>query len=154
VEADLDLSGLVLDALKVRSGASETTIRFDSVNARPMQRIDIEVGAASVRAVRLANSGAQTIRVQGGVGSVDLDFDGAWRHDVELETQIALGGVTVRVPRDVGIEVRISRVLASFEQQGLVKRGDVYVSDNWDSARHKLRIRAMTVFGKFELERR
>jgi hypothetical protein len=30
----------------------------------------------------------------------------------------------------------------------------VYVSDNWDTARHKLRIRATTVFGKFELERR
>ena len=154
VEADLDLSGLALDALKVRSGASETAIRFDSVNTRPMQRVEIEAGAASVRVLRLANSGAQVVRVQAGAGSIDLDFDGAWRHDVELEAQVALGGVTVHVPRDVGVEVRLSRVLASFEHVGLVKRGDAYVSDNWDTARHKLRIRTTTVFGKFALDRR
>jgi hypothetical protein len=60
----------------------------------------------------------------------------------------------VRVPRDVGVAVEIGRVLASFSHDGLTKRGDLWVSDNWDTAAHRLRIRAKATFGKFELDRR
>jgi hypothetical protein len=154
VEADLDLSGLALHALNVRSGASETSIRFDSVNARPLQRIDVEVGAASLRALRLANSGAREIHVQAGVGSVDLDFDGLWRHDVRLDVQVALGGVTIHVPRNVGVELELDKVLMTFDDEGLIKRDGRYVSDNWETATYKLRIKASTVFGKLVLDRR
>ena len=39
------------------------------------------------------------------------------------------------------------------EAAGLVKRGDAWYSDNWESARYKLRVRAETFFGKIELQR-
>jgi hypothetical protein len=153
VEADLDLSGLRVGRLRVESGASDASVRFDAPNAERMRALDFEVGAASLRAVRLANANAPEVRVQAGVGSVDLDFGGEWTQDVDLSVQIALGGVRIRVPRNVGVSVEAHRFLAAFDSRGLVKRGNAYYSENWDGAAHHLRIRSRTTFGKLELER-
>jgi hypothetical protein len=153
VQADLDLTNLRIDHLKVESGASEATLRFDTANVERMRMLDLQVGAASLRALRLANANAEDIRVQAGVGHVDLDLGGLWRHDIDLTVEVAIGGATVHVPHEIGVRVEMEKFLASFEHDGLVKRGGVYYSDNWDTAPHRLRIKAQTTFGKFELDR-
>jgi hypothetical protein len=153
VDADLDLGGLSLTRVRVESGASEARVRFDAPNAVPMSMLDLQVGAASLRAERLANANARDIRLKAGVGSVDLDFGGEWNDDVELTIEVALGRVHVTVPRQVGVRLDLARVLTSFPDAGLLKRGNSFVSPNWDSASHKLTIKAHTSFGKFEIER-
>lgn len=154
VEADLDLTRLRLHRLDVQTGASEATIRFDSPNSEPMTAMRLEVGAASLKALRLANANTRDITVDAGVGGVELDLSGEWTQDINLDVEVSLGGVHVRVPSDVGVRVEIRKVLGSFEHDGLVKRDDAYYSENWDSARHKVRIRAETTLGKFEIDRR
>lgn len=152
VEADLDLGGIRLDHLKVESGASEATVRFDAPNPERMRALTFAVGAASLRATRLANANAERIRVQAGVGNVDLDFGGQWTHDIELTLEMALGGATLRIPRDVGIQVDATRRLADFDLPGLVRRGDAWVSPNWESARHRLHVRGRMSVGKLTVE--
>jgi len=154
VEADLDLSRLRLTNLAVESGASETTLRFDTPNPTRMRSLRLEVGAASVTATRLANANTRDIRVHGGVGSVDLDLGGNWTQDVVLTVDMAVGSVRVRVPSDVGVRVEMEKLLASFDHGGLVEHDGAYFSDNWDNAPYKLRIKAETTLGKFELYRR
>jgi hypothetical protein len=153
-EADLDLGGLRLDHLKVESGASEARVSFDTPNPDRMRALTFTVGAATLRASRLANANAEQVRVQAGVGTVDLDFGGQWRHDVELTLELTLGSATLRVPRDVGVEVEAGRRLASFDLDGLVKRGDRWVTPNWDSARHHLRVRGRVSVGSLRVETR
>ena len=154
VEADLDLSRLRLHRLDLQTGASEATLRFDSPNPEAMMSMRLEVGAASLKALRLANANSREIIVDAGVGNVELDFGGDWTQDIALDVEVALGGVRVTVPSDVGVRVEMQKVLGSFEHDGLVKRDGVFYSDNWDSARHKLRVHAETTLGKFELNRR
>lgn len=154
VEADLDLTGLALSSLRVHSGASDARIRFDSLNPLPMQTLLIEMGAAHMSATGLANANADTIRVEAGVGGVELDFGGSWRGDVVLFLRVALGGAALRVPDDVGIRVDLQKFLVSFDHEGLVKRDDgAWYSRNWDTARHHLRVHAQTTFGTLEIER-
>ena len=153
VEADLDLSGLRVGELHVESGASDATLRFATPNAERMRSLDLEVGAASLHASGLANANAPEIRVQAGVGGVELDFDGTWTQNVDLNVRVALGGVTIRVPRDVGIRVEAQKFLAAFDTKGLTKRGNAYYSDNWDTAVHRLSVRAQTTFGTLRVER-
>jgi hypothetical protein len=153
VEADLNLTGLRISRLRVESGASEARIRFDSLNAVPMSVLEFQVGAASLHVDQLANARAQEIRVRAGVGNVELDLGGQWTQDIDLRVDVALGAASIRVPRDVGLRVDIGRVLASFDHEGLVKRDGAWYSSNWDSAPRKLRIKAGTVFGKFQVDR-
>lgn len=153
VDADLDLGGMSLTRVRVESGASEARVRFDAPNAVPMSLLDLQVGAASLHAERLANANTRDVRLKAGVGSVDLDFGGEWTQDIDLSIEVALGRVHVTVPRQVGVRIDLERVLASFPHEGLIKRGNAYVTPNWDTATHKLTIKAETQFGRFELER-
>jgi hypothetical protein len=152
-EADLDLGGMRLTSVAIESGASDAVVHFDAPNRQPMQRLELDVGAASLQARGLANARAGEMRVKVGVGSADLDFGGDWTNDLDLELQVALGKASLRVPEDVGIRVETSRFLGSFERDGFEKRGDAYYSANWDQARHKLRIDSRMVLGKLEITR-
>jgi hypothetical protein len=149
--ADLDLGGLTIDALRLEAGASESWARFDVPNPHPMRRLDIQVGAASFHGSDLANANAPLVSVDAGVGGVDLDFGGRWTQDVDLDLSVAMGGSTIRVPRDVGVRVDLDRAFASFDRDDLRKRGDAWVSENWDDARYHLRVRGSTAFGKLTI---
>jgi len=118
-----------------------------------MHSIDVDVGAASFEARNLANANTSSIRVHGGVGSVELDFGGQWSQDVAANVDLSLGKLTLHVPRDVGVRVEIEKFFAAFDQQGLQKRGDAYYTDNWDQAKYHLRLRAETTFGGIEFDR-
>ena len=152
-KATLDLGGLNLTGLRLDSGASETLLDFSTPNRGRMRSIDVDVGAASFEARNLANANTSSIRVRSGVGSVELDFGGQWSQDVTADVDLSLGKLTLHVPRDVGVRVEVEKFLASFDQQGLRKRGDAYYSDNWDQAKYHLRLRAETTFGGIELDR-
>lgn len=153
VQADLDLTGLKLSRLRIESGASDAKLRFDSANAIPMSTLDVSLGAATFRGERLANANARDIRVDAGVGNVELDFGGEWTQDIELNVEITLGFVTIHVPSDVGVRVTLEKLIASFEHEGLIERDGAWVSANWSSARYKLNISAETVFGKLHIDK-
>ena len=153
VEADLDLTGLRLSRVHVEAGASDARLRFDSLNTNRMERLEVSLGAASFRGSRLANANAASIRLEAGIGNVELDMGGQWTSDIELRVDVTLGFVTIHVPPDVGIRTTIEKVIASFEHEGLEQRGNEWVSANWDSAPRKLRIHAKTTLGKLAIDR-
>ena len=152
-KASLDLGGLNLLGLRLDSGASETVLDFSTPNLARMRSLEVDVGAASFEARNLGNANASQVHIEGGVGSVDLDFGGQWSQDMSVDADLALGKLTLHVPRDVGVRVEVEKFLASFDQQGLVKRGNAYYSENWDRAKYRLRLRAHTTFGGIELDR-
>jgi len=151
-QATLELGGLALQSARLEFGAAEATLAFSTPNRTHMRELDIGVGAAEFNATHLANANADLIRVRGGVGSVDLDFGGTWTRDLEVSPRLAIGGLTLRVPDDVGLRLDVRRVAASFDHEGLVKRDDGWYSRNWDTAAHKLRVRAETVIGQIEVK--
>lgn len=152
-KATLDLGGLNVLALQLESGASETVVDFSSPNQGRMRAMTVDVGAASFEARNLGNANAASMRVHGGVGSVELDFGGQWSQDMAVDVNLALGKLTMHVPHDVAVRVEVEKFLASFDQQGLQKRADGYYSENWDRAKYHLRVHAETTFGGIELDR-
>jgi hypothetical protein len=152
-QATLELGGLALQFVRLEFGATEGTLSFSTPNRTHMRELDVGVGAAEFTALHLANANADLIRLRGGVGSVDLDFGGTWTRDLEVSTRLAIGGLTLRVPEDVGLRLEVRRIAASFDHEGLVKRDDGWYSRNWDTAPHKLHVRAETVIGQVDLER-
>ena len=147
----LDLGEMSLQSLRLEYGAAEASLMFSRPNRVRMRDLEINVGAADFSAFYLANANADHIRVRGGVGSIDLDFSGAWTKDLSVTARLALGKLTLRIPSDVGVRMEVQRIAAGFERAGLVKRGDAWYSTNFDSAPHKLRVHADTYFGKIEV---
>jgi hypothetical protein len=152
-EGEINLTGLHLDALSVKGGATEIRMRFDAGNPRRMAQMRIDAGAASVKVFGLGHANAERIDANIGVGSLDLDFGGAWQGDLELSVTSALGSVDLAVPSNVGVRVEKTSFLHSFSAPDLEKRNGYWVSDNWDSAQYKLRIRATGTLGSLEIRR-
>lgn len=151
-EAELDLSGMRIRRLDISTGASETTVRFDSPNPIAAEHVRIDAGAAELTVVGLGNARARSIDFQGGVGSTTLDFTGAWAADARASVHMGIGELTLRFPRGLAVKLEKSSFLSSFDTQGLIKRGDAFYSPDWDTAAHRLSIDVNTAFGTVDVE--
>jgi hypothetical protein len=150
-EADVELGGLALRRLEYKTGASKTDVRFSRPNPVTCSELSFDVGAAQFEATGLGNVNCRRMRFEGGVGKVTLDFTGDWRSSADVEVHVALGTVTLRLPRELGVTISLDRFLASFDQTGFTKRGDVWYSDNYATARRHLRVHAESAFGGIQV---
>lgn len=152
-EARVDAGGLALNRLRIETGAADAVLDFSAPNKTRLRRLDVQLGAAGFVITNLGNANVDYISVEGGVGSVDLDFGGAITQDVTVDANVALGKFSLHLPHEVGVRVEVKKVLASFDHPGLHRRGNAYYSSNWDDAQVRMRVRAETVFGAIEIDR-
>jgi hypothetical protein len=153
VEGDIQLGGLRLTDLSVKSGAADVSVRFDQPNPDRLHSLTLEVGAANLKLDRAGNSGVERVRANIGVGALELDLGGALTHDVDIGASVAMGGFTLRVPADVGVFVDASTFLASFDKTGMEKRGDGWYTPGFDQAKRHVRVRVKAFLGDFTLLR-
>jgi hypothetical protein len=151
VQADVDLGGLALTGLELSTGASESTIDVSEPSTASMEVARFEVGAAEFDARRLGNLNAARIEVDAGVGSITLWLDGEWRQDARIGIDMGLGSLELRVPEGLGLELRKDSFLTSLDSEGLVKRGDVYQSLDWDEAARRVTVDLDAAFGSVKV---
>ncbi len=112
-DVKMDLGGLSINKLLLKTGASDATLRFSSPNAVKMQSMLLEVGAAGFKATGLANAHVDRIMLKAGIGSWDLYFDGQWTGDITLDAKIGLGSLTIHVPEDVRVDQNANALLGA-----------------------------------------
>ena len=149
VSADLDLGGLTLIEADIKTGASETVLRFSRPTIAPCERLHVLVGAADFEAERLGNSNCQVMEFEGAAGAFTLDFTGEWqrRGETAAKVKFGVGSLTLRFPAHLGVAVSLDRFLATFERSGFIKRDDVFYSSNYDSAAARLHLDINAAFG-------
>jgi hypothetical protein len=152
VDGDLELGGLRLTDLLLQAGASRATVRFSQPNATRCRSARLSSGAAELSVIGLGNSRCDRITFEGGVGRVTLDFGGTWTSSSKVIVKMALGEVALRLPRTVGVRITLDRFLASFEPEGLVRRGTSYLSPGYDEMPRHLDIAVTTAVGGVTLE--
>jgi hypothetical protein len=146
-EATLDLGGLKLRKLELQTGASRTALTVATLNRELCRSARIAVGAAQFQATGLGNLNTPRLHVQGGVGEVTLDFSGEWPADMDATIEMGLGALTLRLPRGLGVSIARRGMLTSFDGQELIRRGNSYFSDNWDTADRKLSLTLEAALG-------
>lgn len=151
VEANIELGGLRVTRAAIETGASDTEVRFSRPNGITCERLEVQMGAATLEASGLGNANCAEISTEGGVGDLTLDFSGEWRRDIDASVKIALGSVTFRVPEDVGVRVTRETFLAGFDGPGFHKRDGALYSDNWERAEHRLTIEVSGAFGNIDV---
>ncbi|HKV51279.1 MAG TPA: hypothetical protein VJO52_08780 [Gemmatimonadaceae bacterium] len=152
-DATLDLSNLSVRRLQLESGASQTTVTFGTPNPVPMSSLEMDIGAAGLTVKSLGNAHASKVAVTTGVGGADLDLGGAWTGTMHVTVRAALGGISLHVPDDVGIEARVSKTLGSLDAPDLTSRDGAYYSANWGTATRKVVIDATATLAGLEITR-
>ena len=152
VEADIELGGLRITDLRLQSGASRAAVAFSRPNGSRCGAAVFEAGAAELSLIGLGNSRCERIVFTGGVGKAVLDLSGAWATDAELRLKMTVGELTLRLPRDVGIRVRMDRFLATFPTEGWTRQGTTYLSAGYARARRHVDIELTTTLGGVSVE--
>jgi hypothetical protein len=152
VDADLELGGLSLAALTMQAGASQAVVRFSQPNRSRCRSAQITAGAAEVTMLGLGNSRCDRIDFEGGMGKVTLDFEGAWTSSSQAAIKMAMGELTLRLPRRVGVRIALDRFLASFDPAGLERVGNGFQSAGYDRAERRLDIDVTTAVGGVRVE--
>jgi hypothetical protein len=152
VSADLELGGLRITNLQVKTGASSTVLQFSQPNPARCNRASISAGAAEVSVLGLGNSRCDEVQFEGGVGRVLLDFAGAWTTSSRVQIRMAMGELTLRLPRTVGLRIAMNKFLSSFEAAGLVRQGNTFVSPNYAGSTRHLDLDLTTAMGGVNVE--
>ncbi|HSR68599.1 MAG TPA: LiaF domain-containing protein [Acidobacteriota bacterium] len=152
-EARIDLSDMKVEELRLASGVGATRLTMLTANPVRCKSFKIEAGVGALEATGLGNLNFESMRFEGGVGGAELDFSGAWENPGEIEIEVGVGGVEIRIPRDVGVRLRASESFLSgldlndFQKEG----GGRYRSNNIDDARKVISIRLETGIGGVEI---
>jgi hypothetical protein len=153
VDLALDLTlGAVGADLQVKTGASRTVLQFSQPNPARCNRASISAGAAEVSVLGLGNSRCDEVQFEGGVGRVLLDFAGAWTTSSRVQVRMAMGELTLRLPRTVGLRIAMNKFLSSFEAAGLVRQGNTFVSPNYAGSTRHLNLDLTTAMGGVNVE--
>lgn len=152
VQADVELGGLSLSELGLQAGASQAVIRFSEPNQSRCRAAEITAGAAELTLLGLGNSRCDRLELEGGMGKVTLDFGGGWTSSMRAEVRMAVGEVSFRLPRNVGVRLTLDRFLSSFDPAGLVRSGNAFESPGYDRAERRLDLDIQTAIGGVRVE--
>jgi len=151
-ESQIDLGGMRIRELDIENGVGETSISMLEPNRISCDRVDIQNGVGSLKMTGLGNLASKQLKFQGGVGGSELDFSGDWREEGDIDIEVGVGGVELRMPRSVGAEVKANRTFMSgVDLPEFEKRGDTYISYNVDRVSKVLRLRIEAGIGGVEL---
>jgi hypothetical protein len=151
-DARLSLSGLEIARLDLESGVGASKLSSYEPNSVPCEFIRIKNGVGSMDAVGLGNLNFRELEFEGGVGGANLDFTGSWKRDADIRVQVGVGGVNLRMPREIGVRVEAEKhFLSGLHLDGFNKRDSYYYSESYDRAKIRVSVRVATGVGGFRI---
>jgi len=148
-EWDLRFNDDVPLDLRVNFGAGEAEIDLGSL---AVQTLDMKLGAGDVEIDTEGNETLERLELDMGAGDVRLDLRGAWTDDVDVTIQGGLGKTTVRLPKDLGVHVNVSKGIGSINADGFRIDGDDYVNDAYETADVTIYVTIQAGIGQINLE--
>jgi hypothetical protein len=150
--ASLDLGGLRLADLQLESGATSATVSFSRPNLIRCSSMTMESGAGGLTLNQLGNSRCERISVTGGMGQTTLDLSGRWGAGSVLSVKMTAGGLTLRIPRSLGVRVRSEQFLSSFPSRGWNSSNGALLSPGYASASQHVDLSLETALGSVNVE--
>ena len=151
-DAALELGGLRLAEFVLKSGASRTTVGFRQPNPGACHSAAVTSGAGEVSISQAGNSGCPIWYFDGGVGTVTLDLAGAWPANARIRLNLALGGVKLLAPKELGLRVMMGGFLAKFDAERFTRSGRIYTSEGYLRATRRLDIEVSSALGGVSVE--
>jgi hypothetical protein len=147
-DARLSLSGMKLSRFNFVAGVGSAKISAYEPNPIPCETIRLKNGVGSIEAVGLGNLNFRSFDFEGGVGGADLDFTGDWKQDASISIKVGMGGVNLRMPREVGVRVEAEKnFMSGLHLEGFNQHDSYYYSENYDRSSIRISVHVATGIG-------
>jgi hypothetical protein len=148
-DSRLNISGNRLVRLDFESGVGSARISSYGPNPVLCETIRMKSGIGGLNAVGLGNLNFRNLEFAGGVGAADIDFTGEWKQDADIQIQVGVGAVFLKMPRTIGVRVEAPKnILSGLHLDNFTKRDSYYYSDNYNAAKIHVSIRVVTGIGE------
>jgi hypothetical protein len=87
-----------------------------------------------------------------GAGETVVDLTGKWKNDVEARIRGGVGQATIKLPRDVGVQVHAKGGIGQINAEGLSKQGDTYINDAYGKSDVTVRVDVQGGVGQINLQ--
>jgi hypothetical protein len=115
--------------------------------------IDLEVSTgASKSELNLSAIDLTRLKVETGAGEGTIDLSGGWSHDLSVIIQGGVGNLTVILPREMGVRVRVETGIGNVKTAGLSKDGNDYVNEALGVSSQTLSIDIQAGIGAIDLQ--
>ena len=81
-----------------------------------------------------------------------LDFGGTWSSSARVNVRMAMGQLTLRLPRRLGVRVTMDKFLSSFDPAGMVRQGNTFTTPGYDRAERTLDLEVTAAMGGVRVE--
>ncbi len=153
-EASLDLGEMKVRELSLDNGLGETTLNFSTLNGVELRRLSVDNGLGELTALNLSNARTKILSFDCGLGEATLDFRGESRHDMEVDINVGLGSVTLKIPQGYNVELDAEEnFLSSINTRGLERLSrSRYRSFDYDPKKPTISIDASVGLGSIDLD--
>jgi hypothetical protein len=151
--ADLNLGDLKVADLSIENGLGETTLDFSTPNRTDLRRISVENGLGELVARNLSNSRAEKLKFDCGLGSAIIDFRGETMQDMDVDVNVGLGSITLKIPEGYNVIMEADEsFLSSIDTHGLTSEGrGYYRSRDYRPSQPTLHITASVGLGSIDI---
>lgn len=111
----------------------------------------VEMGAGSSH-LQLAGLALTGLDITLGAGGSTIDLRGDWVRDLDVTIDTGATNLTVLLPSDVGVRVKVDRGPTVIDASGLVQDGDVYTNDAYGVSDVTLKVDIDAGVGQINLE--
>lgn len=143
-DAEIDLSGLPIERLKLDHGVSECRVAFTEHNPVEMRRMVVDAGVGDLEINGLGYANARDMYFDGGTGDFVLNFSGQSDGFRTAQIDVGVGSVTIEIPRD--LPIRIETEEGWLNSVKIPRRyfdevdDDVYETEGYEEAAYGLEI--------------
>lgn len=143
-DAVVDLGGMEISDASFSTGVCSFDLNFSSPNKIDCNDLSVKTGVSSVTVENLSNAHAKRIEVNGGLGSIKIDFGGKLVSDCSVTITSGLGSVDIAIPSDINTTITTPEsFLTSVDVGGFyAKGGGVYRSSVTDGPHLKISVQS------------
>ena len=119
-------------------------------NDVPMN-LSLDMGAGTSD-LQLASLSVTGLNISLGAGSSTVDLTGDWTRDLDANIDAGATNLSLRLPKDVGVQVKVDAGIGRVEAPGLTQDGNVYTNAAYGASPVTLRLNLQAGVGKIKLE--
>lgn len=145
---DIRLSNNTPMDLSIKLGGGEGNYNLSQLK---MNSLEIKLGGGRLD-IDLRNSSLPKLDFKAIAGEASLDLSGKWQNDLDADFVCGFGELNLRLPKNVGVNVKATGILGNIDAPGFSKEGSTYTNDAYQKTKVTLYIDIFGGIGNVNLE--
>jgi hypothetical protein len=146
-----DHGRLLVESPKSSGSGAKTVNTWDLRMSQDMP-LDVTVNlGAGESTLDMSQLQVRSVDVSMGAGEMTLNMSGKYKRDVNVQVNGGVGEARIRLPKDIGAEVRATGGIGSIDTRGLTKRDGKYYNDAYAEGKPAVRMEVQGGIGNITL---